>query len=72
MRNFVQVSTVTLAAIVHIASVAVVLGALAAVYSQSIATGLLVTLGALIAGICGFCYSLWKLHLPTPDRPPAA
>jgi hypothetical protein len=72
MGTFVRVSTVTLTAFVHIASVAVVLGALAAVYSQSIATGLLVTLGALIAGICAFCYSLWKMHRPMPNRPSAA
>ena len=43
---------------------AVVLGALAAIYSQSIRTGLLVALAALISGSAGFAYSVYKMHQP--------
>ena len=72
MSTFIHISTVTLTAVVHIASIAVVLGALAAIYSQSIATGLLVALGALIAGVSGFSYSVWKIGGSLPGRPSAA
>jgi len=64
MRTFLHLSTVTLTALVHIASMAVVLGALAAIYSQSIRTGLLVALAALISGSAGFAYSVYKIHHP--------
>jgi len=64
MRTFLHLSTVTLTALVHIASMAVVLGALAAIYSQSIRTGLLVALAALISGTAGFGYSVYKIHHP--------
>ena len=62
MRTFLHLSTVTLTALVHIASMAVVLGALAAIYSQSIRTGLLVALAALISGSAGFAYSVYKIQ----------
>jgi hypothetical protein len=68
MRTLVHVSTVTLTAVVHIASIAVLLGALAAIYSQSIATGLLVAFAALIAGVSGFSYSVWKISGSLPSR----
>jgi len=71
MRSLVHLSAVTLTAVVHIASMAVVLGALAAIHSQSIKTGVLVTIGALIAGVAGFLYSVWKIH-PIPSKPSAA
>jgi hypothetical protein len=64
MRTFLHLSTVTLTALVHIASMAVVLAALAAIYSQSIRTGLLVALAALISGSAGFAYSVYKIHHP--------
>jgi hypothetical protein len=64
MRTFLHLSTVTLTALVHIASMAVVLGALAAIYSQSIRTGLLVALAALISGSAGFGYSVYQIHQP--------
>ena len=72
MRTLVHISALTLTAVVHIASIAVVLGAIAAIYSQSIRTGLLVALGALIAGISGFSYSVWKIGGSLPHRPSAA
>jgi hypothetical protein len=72
MRAFLHVSTLTLTAVVHMASIAVALGAMAAVYSQSIKTGVLVTAGALVAGIVGFGYSLWKIHKPNLKVPLAA
>jgi hypothetical protein len=71
MRTFLQISTVTLTALVHIASIAVALGAIAAIYSQSIGTGLLATLAALIAGVSAFSYSVWKIHQPVLGRHPA-
>jgi hypothetical protein len=71
MRTFLQISTVTLTALVHIASIAVALGASAAIYSQSIGTGLLATLVALIAGVSAFSYSVWKIHQPALGRHPA-
>jgi hypothetical protein len=72
MRTLVHVSTVMLTALVHIASIAVALGAVATIYSQSICTGLLVALVALIAGILGFGYSVWKIHQPDPSTPSTA
>ena len=72
MRTFLHVSTLTLTAVVHMASIAVALGAMAAIYSQSIKTGVLVTTGALVAGIVGFSYSLWKIHKPMGKVPLAA
>jgi len=72
MRAFLHASTLTLTAVVHMASIAVALGAMAAVYSQSIKTGVLVTAGALVAGIVGFGYSLWKIHKPSLKVPLAA
>ena len=72
MRTFLHLSTVTLTALVHIASMAVVLAALAAIYSQSIRTGLLVALAALISGSAGFAYSVYKIHLPVRDGSLAA
>ena len=53
-------------------AMAVVLGALGAIYSQSIATGLLVALAALIAGVSGFAYSLWKIGASLPNLPSPA
>jgi hypothetical protein len=70
MRTLAHVST-ALTAVVHIASMAVLLGALAAIYSQSIATGLLVAFAALIAGLSGFSYSVWKISGSLPSRPSA-
>lgn len=64
MRTLLHISTVTLTALVHIASIAVALGAIGAIYSQSIRTGLLVTLAALIAGVSGYSYSVWRIHQP--------
>jgi hypothetical protein len=72
MGRFLRVSTVTATVSVYIASVAVVLGALATVYSQSILTGLLVAVGALIAGVSAYCFGLWMPHQPMPNRPSAA
>ena len=67
MRTILHFSTVTLTAVVHLASVAVALGAMAAIYSQSIKTALLVAAAALVAGLVGFGYSVWKLHKPLPS-----
>ena len=69
MRTFLHISAVTLTAVLHLASVAVVLGAAATIYSQTILTGFLVAAAALIAGTVGFAYSVWKIHKPAPKGP---
>ena len=72
MRTLLHLSTVTLTALVHMATIAVVFGAMAAIYSQSLKTGLLVAVGALGAGVLGFAYSVWKIHGPTQKASLAA
>ena len=62
MRTFLFVSGETVTALINIASVAVFLGAAAAIYSQSIETALLVAAAAFISGAAGFGYSVWRLH----------
>jgi len=64
MRTLLHVSSVTLTALVHMATVGVTFGALAAIYSQSVKTGLLVATAALSAGVMGFAYSVWRIHRP--------
>ena len=52
----------TLSTLINLASIAVALGAGAMIYSQSLLTGLLVALAALISGIIGFGYSAWRMQ----------
>ena len=64
MRTALHVSTETLTAIVYIASFAVVVGAFAAIYTQSLRIGLLIAGTAFFSGTLGFVYSLWRLYRP--------
>ena len=61
MRTALHVSTETLTAVVYIASFAVVFGAFATIYAQSLRTGLLIWGTAFISGTLGFIYSVWRL-----------
>jgi hypothetical protein len=69
MRAVLHVSGQTVMALINIASFAVVLGMLAAIYTQSLRTGLTVAGTAFIAGGVGFAYSIWLLYRPGA-RPP--
>jgi hypothetical protein len=62
MRMLLHVSAETMAALINLASLAFALGTAAAIYSQSIQSGLLVTAGAFISGVLAFGYSVWKLR----------
>ena len=69
MRAVLYVSGQTVMALINLASFAVVFGMLAAIYTQSLKTGLTVAGTAFIAGGLGFIYSVWLLYRPG-SRPP--
>ena len=62
MRTALRVSTETLIAVVYIASFAVVVGAFATIYAQSLRIGLLIAGTVFISGTLGFVYSVWRLY----------
>ena len=62
MRTALRVSTETLIAVVYIASFAVVVGAFATIYAQSLRTGFLIASTVFISGTLGFVYSVWRLY----------
>jgi len=62
MRIMLRVSAETLTALVYIASFAVVVGAFATIYTQSLRTSLLIAATAFISGSLGFAYSVWRLY----------
>jgi hypothetical protein len=64
MRTALYVCSETLTALVNMGSFAVLIGALAAVYSQSVRTGFLVASFTFIATSLGFAYSVWRFHRP--------
>jgi ABC-type uncharacterized transport system permease subunit len=68
MRAVLYVSAQTLMALINMASFAVVLGSLAAIYTQSLRMGLVVAGTALLAGGLGFAYSIWLLYRPRSRR----
>jgi len=68
MRAVLYVSAQTLMALINMASCAVVLGSLAAIYTQSLRMGLVVAGTALLAGGLGFAYSIWVLYRPRSRR----
>ena len=47
---------------VLLATIAVALGTFALIYSQSLLTGILVALAALISGAVGYTYSIWRMR----------
>jgi hypothetical protein len=57
-------SSEILTALVNIASFAVLVGAMGAVYAQSVRTGLLVAGIAFVSASLGFAYSVWRLYRP--------
>ena len=61
MHTLLFVSGRTASAIVNIATLAVILGAAAMIYSQAIETGLLVAAAAFLSGTLAFAYSVWQL-----------
>ena len=64
MHTLLFVSGRTASAIVNIATLAVILGAAAMIYSQAIETGLLVAAAAFLSGTLAFAYSVWQLYRP--------
>jgi uncharacterized membrane protein len=67
MHTLLYLSAGTLNALVNLASFAIALGTLAAAYTQSLQTALLVALAALVSGSVGFGYSLW-VTLKSPRK----
>ncbi len=64
MHTLFYVSGQTVMALINMATLAVILGALAAIYTHDILTGLLVLAAAFISGTVGFGYSMWRLYRP--------
>ena len=64
MRATLRVSAETLTAVVHIASFAIIVGAFAAIHTQSLRTGLMILGTAFFSGCLGFIYSVWRLFRP--------
>jgi hypothetical protein len=64
MRAMLHVSAEALTAVLYIASFAVVVGAIAMIYTQSLRTGLLIAGTAFISGTLGFAYCAWRLYRP--------
>ena len=64
MRAMLHVSAEALTAVLYIASFAVIAGATAVIYTQSLRTGLLVAGTAFISGTLGFAYCAWRLYRP--------
>jgi hypothetical protein len=62
MRTVMHVSSEVLTALVNIASFSVFIGALAAVYTQSVRAGLVVAGITFASASLGFSYSLWRLY----------
>jgi hypothetical protein len=69
MRAVLHVSGQTLIALINIASFAVVVGMFAAIYTQSLRTGLVIAVTTFIAGGLGFAYSIWLLYRPRSGAP---
>src|SRR5262245_41059040 len=64
MRTALHVSRETLLALINIGSFAVVVGAAAAIYTQSLRTGLLLLGTFFISAALGFLYCLWRFYRP--------
>jgi hydroxymethylglutaryl-CoA reductase len=64
MHTLLYVSGQTATAVVNIATLAVIFGAVAAIYTHEIFTGLLVLAAAFLAGTLSFAYSVWRLYRP--------
>ena len=62
MHTLLYVSGQTATAVINMATLAVVLGAAAAIYTHDVLTGLLVLAAAFISGTIGFGYSVWRLY----------
>jgi len=55
-------AAMTLTVVVNLATVAVAMGTFALIYTQSFRTGFLVMLAALVSGVVGYAYSIWRTH----------
>ena len=64
MRTMLRVSAETLTGVVYIASFAVIVGAFAAIHTQSLMTGLMILGTAFFSGCLGLIYSVWRLYRP--------
>ena len=76
MRNFVSSAANAACVLLYMASMAVVLGAVASIYTHRLRDGLLVALGAFVFASAGFGYSAWRTYKsrrrPSPLRPSSA
>jgi hypothetical protein len=64
MHSLLYMSGRTATAVINIATLAVVFGAAAAIYSQTLETGLLVAAAAFLSGVLAFFYTAWQLYRP--------
>jgi len=62
LGTFLHATSDTATAALHTASIATVVGAIAAVYTQSLRNGLIVAIGALAFAAAGFGFSLWRTY----------
>jgi hypothetical protein len=71
MRTFstlLHATSDTATALLHVASIAVAVGAVAAIYTQQLRYGLIVCVGTLLFAGAGFGFSLWRTYRPRPRR----
>jgi hypothetical protein len=64
MRTTLRVSAEALTALVNIASFAVLVGAVVAIRTQSLWTGLVAACTVFGSGALGFLYGVWRLYRP--------
>ena len=64
MRTALHVSKETLTALVNIATLAIVVGSLVAVRTQSMRIGLAIGATVYVSASLGFLYSVWRLYRP--------
>ena len=64
MRTALHVSKETATALVNIATLAIVVGSLVAVRTQSMRTGLAIGATVYVSASLGFLYSVWRLYRP--------
>lgn len=64
MRTFFHFLSDAACAVLNMASIAVAVGTLAAIYTHRLRDGLLVALAALLCAGAGFGYSIWRTYRP--------
>lgn len=62
MRDALGFTANAACTVLYTASMAVVIGAAASVYTQRLRDGLLVALGAFLFGCAGLAYGVWRTH----------